>query len=211
MTDTKRFIKLYEYEKQLNSQGYFTAGVDEAGRGPLAGPVVAAAVIQISEFKKKQFSWLYEINDSKKITEEKREFIFDKLIEADSPFTVSVGIRDAKRIDEINILQATFECMKEAVSKLLISPTYILVDGTNIPNLGIIQEKIIKGDSKCLCIAVASIVAKVTRDRLMRKYDQLYPEYNFKKHKGYGTSEHIQAIKKFGQCDIHRLTFKVPE
>ena len=211
MNITLRFNELYAYENSLNEQGYYVAGVDEAGRGPLAGPVVAAAAIQICQFKKKHLEWLSEINDSKKLSEAKRETLFEKLNDCDSPFAVAVGIRDAQRIDEINILQATYECMHDAITKLILAPTYVLVDGAKIPNLEYQQEKIIKGDSKCLCIAAASIIAKVTRDRIMRKYDELYPQYNFKKHKGYGTAEHIQAIKTYGQCAIHRLTFKVPE
>jgi len=196
---------LFQYEKDLYSKGYkFIAGVDEAGRGPLAGPVVAAAVIF------KQGVVIDGINDSKKISEKKREELFYEIRRKSLAY--SVGMVSNKVIDEINILQATFQAMRIAVSKLKISPDYILIDGRDKPIKDFEnQMAIIKGDSLSYSIAAASIVAKVVRDKIMDFYDKYYPIYDFKKHKGYGTKEHIQRIKEFGRCQIHRQSFRLKE
>jgi len=207
-----RFIKLLARETELTKNGcYRVAGVDEAGRGPLAGPVVAAVTCANTfvNFAECDFEWLYEIFDSKAVPEKKREMIFDLITADDSPFHYGIGIIDHIEIDETNILKATHKAMKIAVEQLVFPPDYVLVDGTEIPGLNIPHEKIIKGDSKCFCIAAASILAKVTRDRIMYDYAQKFPEYNFDKNKGYGTKNHIEAIRSVGRCEIHRKTFKV--
>ncbi len=176
------------------------AGVDEAGRGPLAGPVVASAVIL-----PKNRPILY-VNDSKKLSEKKREELYDVIMSE----AVSVGVGSVHEgvIDEINILQASFLAMKEALSKLSPAPNCVLVDGNHpIPDFAVRQVPIVSGDAKSASIAAASIIAKVTRDRLMREYDKLYPEYGFAEHKGYGSAKHIEALKQYGPCPIHRKTF----
>ena len=174
-------------------------GVDEAGRGPLAGPVVAAAVILPSDC-----SILY-INDSKKLSEKKREALYPMIME--QAVSVGVGMASPQRIDEINILQATYEAMREAVCKLSQTPGLLLNDAVTIPQVSIRQIPVIKGDAKSLSIAAASIIAKVERDRLMREYDNILPEYGFAAHKGYGTAAHIAALKTYGPAPIHRRSF----
>ncbi|MBN2220583.1 MAG: ribonuclease HII, partial [Vallitaleaceae bacterium] len=177
----------------------YIAGIDEAGRGPLAGPVVAAAVIL------KREDPIDYVDDSKKISSKLRERLYEEIIQRS--FSYGVGVIGEKRIDEINILQATYEAMKEAVRQLKVTPDLLLNDAVVIPGLMMDQVKIIKGDSKSLSIAAASILAKVTRDRIMEAYDELYPMYGFASNKGYGSNEHIEAIKKYGPCPIHRNSF----
>ena len=193
-----RLFRMRTYERRYD-QYAFICGIDEAGRGPLAGPVVAGAVIL-----PKDCSILY-INDSKKLSETKRERLYDEIMT--KAISASVGIVSCEVIDEINILQATYEAMRQAVAGLKVRPEILLNDAVIIPGLHMPQEKIIKGDAKSVSIAAASIIAKVTRDRMMDEYDKIYPEYGFSKHKGYGTAEHYAAIKKYGPCDIHRRTF----
>lgn len=189
---------MYSYEREYSSYDYI-CGIDEVGRGPLAGPVVACAVIL-----PKDEEILY-LNDSKKLSEKKREELFDIIQE--KAVAIGIGIVEPKRIDEINILQATYEAMRIAISKLSIRPNLLLNDAVTIPNVDIKQIPLIHGDTLSASIAAASIIAKVTRDRLMLKYDKEYPEYSFSKHKGYGTKLHDEAIKKFGLSKIHRLSF----
>lgn len=191
-----RIMKLFEDEYRV----YGTiCGIDEAGRGPLCGPVVAGAVIL-----PKEYDILY-INDSKKLSDKKREEVYEEI--AKTAVSWAVGIVSPARIDEINILQATYEAMREAIQKLTVKPDILLNDAVTIPQVDIKQVPIIKGDAKSQSIAAASIMAKVTRDRMMEEYDKLYPEYGFAKHKGYGTAAHIAAIKEYGPCPIHRRTF----
>lgn len=186
------------YEKEYGEYSYI-CGIDEVGRGPLAGPVVAGAVIL-----PKDCSLLY-LNDSKKLSEKKREELYAEIMEA--AVAVGIGYNTPARIDEINILQATYEAMWEAVSHLSVKPDLLLNDAVTIPKIAVKQVPIIKGDAKSISIAAASIVAKVTRDRLMVKYDEIYPEYGFASNKGYGSSTHIDAIKKYGSTPIHRKSF----
>lgn len=192
---------LWGIEKQVQKDGFARiAGVDEAGRGPLAGPVVAAAVVLPPSFS------VPGVNDSKKLSAPKRETLYEAIYtEADG---VGVGIIDADEIDRINILRASLLAMAKAVDKLPVAPDYLLIDGTFPIASSIPQKAIPKGDSRSMSIAAASIIAKVTRDRLMAEYHILYPEYNFKKHKGYPTKAHRDAIKIHGCCPIHRKTFK---
>lgn len=196
--ELSRMEELQKYERQY-ADFSFICGIDEAGRGPLAGPVVAGAVIL-----PKNYNILY-INDSKKLSEKKREELYDVIME--KAVSVGVGFAAPDRIDEINILQATYEAMREAVSKLAIQPDLLLNDAVTIPDLSIKQIPIIKGDAKSISIGAASIIAKVTRDRLMKEYDSIFPEYGFASHKGYGAQAHIEALKKYGPCPIHRKTF----
>lgn len=196
--------KLLQYEKELFAQGYkFIAGVDEAGRGPMAGPVVAAAVI----FEKGTI--IEGINDSKKLTAKKREQLYYEIRK--KALAYAVGICTSQRIDKINILQATFESMRKAVSKLSVKPDYIIIDGRDEPFDTKEQKHIIKGDAKSQTIAAASIIAKVLRDKLMYSYHKQYPEYGFNKHKGYGTKDHLETIRKIGRSEIHRKTFLMKE
>ena len=174
-------------------------GIDEAGRGPLAGPVAAGAVIL-----PKDCTLLY-LNDSKKLSEKRREELFVQIKE--QAVAWCVGIVGPERIDEINILQATYEAMRQAVAGLGVKPDLLLNDAVEIPGVDIMQVPIIKGDAKSVSIAAASILAKVTRDHMMVEYDQLFPDYGFAKHKGYGTAAHIQAIQELGPCPIHRRSF----
>ena len=190
---------MFDYENKYKSLGY-VAGIDEAGRGPLAGPVVCACVIMPLEEDK----IIEGINDSKKLTAKKRETLFDKIINTAISYCI-IQI-DEKTIDEINILQATKLGMKKALEGLSIKPSVVLVDAVKI-DTDIKQEDIIKGDALSYNIASASILAKVFRDRLMIENSKKYPNYKFEKHKGYGTKEHIEALKKFGKCDIHRNSF----
>ena len=187
-----------EYEYKYEHLGYL-CGIDEVGRGPLAGPVVACAVILPKDC---DILWL---NDSKKLTAKKREELYDVILEG--AVAVGIGMASPERIDEINILQATYEAMREAVSKLSREPDLLLNDAVTIPEMTIMQVPIIKGDAKSVSIAAASILAKVTRDRLMIEYDKILPEYGFAGHKGYGSKEHIAAIQKYGPSPIHRRTF----
>ncbi len=188
------------YENEKYQQGFkVICGIDEAGRGPLAGPVYAAAVI----LKKGQT--IEGVNDSKKLSEKKREALYNKII--DECLAYAIGVADEKEIDEINILQATFLAMKRAVDGLSIKPDCALVDGNQIPPLDCSVTTVIKGDSKSESIAAASILAKVARDRYMLEMAQKYPQYCFEKHKGYGTKLHYEMIEKYGICDIHRKSF----
>ena len=190
-----------EMEEQLLAEGYAAVcGIDEAGRGPLAGPVVVGIVIM------NKSSFIEGVNDSKKITEKKRELLYEQI--TNEAIDWAVGIVDQKEIDEINILNATKKALHEAISNLKIKPDRILVDALeHIDTNGIPYTSIIKGDAKVYSISAASIIAKVTRDRIMQEYDEIYPEYGFAKHKGYGTAQHIQAIKTYGPCILHRKTF----
>ena len=187
-------------ERTLHEQGFaLVAGVDEAGRGPLAGPVFAAAVI-MSEDK-----YIPDIKDSKKLSEKKREKVFDYITEnADYYAIASV---DEREIDEINILNATHKAMNAAVDSLAVKPDFVLIDGNSIKNMTVPHETVVKGDAKVFCIAAASILAKVSRDRCIAERAKKYPEYGFEKHKGYGTAQHIEALKKYGPCPIHRKSF----
>lgn len=199
----ERWYKMNKRELQLKEEGYkLVAGVDEAGRGPLAGPVVAAAVILNPEIK------IIGLDDSKKLTERERERLFSEI--KDKAVAVGVGIIDNKVIDRINILQATFRAMQEAINKLTPRPDYILIDGNReLPGIEIQQETVVDGDSKVNAIAAASIIAKVSRDRILDDYHSTYPEYGFLRNKGYGTSEHIEALKKHGPSPIHRYSFSI--
>ena len=200
--ELERLNKIKEIETQIYEKEKIQTicGIDEAGRGPLAGPVVVAAVIMPKD------SMIEGINDSKKISEKKREELYEKIIE--EAISYSVGIIEQKEIDNINILNATKKGLTQAVSNLTVKPEKILVDALNkIDTCGISYISIIKGDAKSYSIATASIIAKVTRDRIMRQWDEIYPQYGFAKHKGYGTKAHIEAIKEYGLCSLHRLTF----
>lgn len=199
--EIERLNNLKEFENKLYQSGTkLIAGIDEAGRGPLAGPVVVGLVIM------KPDSLIEGINDSKKVSEKKREILYEKIIE--EAIDWSVGIVDQKEIDEINILNATKKALKKAIMDLKVKPERIVVDALeNIDTCGIPYTSIIKGDAKIYSISAASIIAKVTRDRIMKEYDEVYPEYGFSGHKGYGTAKHIQAIKEFGPCALHRQSF----
>ena len=196
--ELKRIESIKEYERQYEHLGY-VCGIDEVGRGPFAGPVVACAVIL-----PKDCHILY-INDSKKLSEKRREELYDIITKAAVAF--GIGIRDNKRIDEINILQATYEAMRDAISNLKVKPDVLLNDAVTIPGVDIKQVPIVKGDAKSISIGAASIVAKVTRDRMMAEYDEIFPGYDFAKNKGYGTASHIEGLKKLGPCEIHRQSF----
>lgn len=193
-----RMIKMFEFERRYSDYSYI-CGIDEVGRGPLAGPVVAGAVIL-----PKDCDILY-LNDSKQLSEKKREELYSVIME--KAVSVGLGFSSHELIDEINILQATYAAMREAVSKLDPAPDLLLNDAVKIPELTMAQVPIIKGDTLSASISAASIVAKVTRDRMMVKYDEIYPEYGFAKNKGYGSSEHIEALKKYGPTPIHRRSF----
>ena len=196
-----RLLLLKEQENELRKKGFqYICGIDEAGRGPLAGPVVIASVIMPAD------SMIEGVNDSKKVSEKKREKIYDQILEEAISYGVAIIGQD--EIDEINILNATKKGLTVSLQELSQRPDLILVDALNgIDTLGIPYDSIIKGDAKCYSIAAASIVAKVTRDRIMREWDCVYPEYGFEKHKGYGTAAHIAAIREHGLCPIHRRSF----
>lgn len=196
-----RLQEIKKYEQDLyNKNIEYVCGIDEAGRGPLAGPVVVAAVIMPKD------SMIEGVNDSKKVSEKKREKLYELITQ--EAICYAVGIIDQKEIDKINILNATKKGLTQAVKDLKIKPQAILVDAlTNIDTCGVPYLSIIKGDAKSYSIAAASIIAKVTRDRIMRQWDEIYPQYGFEKHKGYGTAMHIAAIKEYGICPLHRLTF----
>lgn len=197
--------RLEEYQRVLGmrqfdmSKGALVAGIDEAGRGPLAGHVYAAAVILPENVL------IEGLNDSKKLSEKKREELYDIIIEKALAYKISY--EDCNSIDRINIRNATLKAMKDAAEGLSVAPGKILVDGNALPETEIPAEYVIKGDSKSMAISAASILAKVTRDRYIKELDEIYPEYGFAKNKGYGTADHIEAIKKFGPCPIHRKTF----
>ncbi len=196
--ERERIKAMSVFEEEYASYGS-VCGIDEVGRGPLAGPVVAGAVIL-----PKDCEILY-LNDSKKLSEKKREELYEVIME--KALAVSLGVVDETRIDEINILQATYEAMREAIQKLEIKPDILLNDAVTIPEVSIKQVPIIKGDTKSISIAAASIVAKVTRDHMMVEYDKVYPGYGFASNKGYGTAAHIEALKKNGPVQIHRRSF----
>ncbi|MCM1104625.1 MAG: ribonuclease HII [Clostridium sp.] len=193
-----RMETMFSYEREY-AEYSFICGIDEVGRGPLAGPVVAGAVIL-----PKDCGLLY-LNDSKQLSAKKREELYPQIME--QAVAVGIGSVSPERIDEINILQATYEAMREAISQLSVSPDLLLNDAVTIPQITIRQVPIIKGDAKSASIAAASIVAKVTRDRLMAQYDEVYPEYGFASNVGYGAAAHIEALKKYGPTPIHRRTF----
>ena len=199
--EEERLKQLKEYENQLRSKGFeFICGIDEAGRGPLAGPVVVASVIMPAD------SIIEGVNDSKKVSEKKREKLYDLILE--EAISYGVGIIGQDEIDDINILNATKKGLTMSLKELDKKPDLIIVDAlTHIDTLGIPYESIIKGDAKCYSISAASIIAKVTRDRIMREWDKVYPQYGFATHKGYGTAAHIKAIKEYGPCILHRKTF----
>lgn len=193
-----RVEEMKKYEREYKEYSYI-CGIDEVGRGPLAGPVVAAAVIL-----PKDCTILY-VNDSKKLSAKKREELYGEIME--KAVAVGVGMASHERIDEINILQATYEAMREAISQLTVQPDLLLNDAVTIPKVEIRQIPIIKGDAKSISIAAASIIAKVTRDHMMEEFDDIYPEYDFVSNKGYGSPKHIDALKKYGLTDIHRKSF----
>ena len=197
--ERKRIRKMLRYERNLWNEGKkYVAGLDEAGRGPLAGPVVAAAVVF---YENPQISM---INDSKKLTEEIREYLFDLIL---NETLCGIGAAEVGEIDRINIYQASFLAMDRALENLNTQPEHLLVDGRAFPRNDIPFTTIVKGDSISYSVAAASILAKVTRDRMMREYDQQFPQYGFANHKGYATREHLDAIEEFGYCPIHRRSF----
>ncbi len=193
-----RMETLKQYERQYGAAGY-VCGIDEAGRGPLAGPVVAGAAILPKD------CGILGINDSKQLSEKKREELYSVILE--EAVAVGIGMASPQRIDEINILMATYEAMRKAIQNLSVVPDILLNDAVCIPQVEIPQVPIIRGDAKSISIGAASILAKVTRDRLMVEYDKIMPEYGFARHKGYGTSEHIEAIRIYGPSSIHRQSF----
>lgn len=198
-TEKQRIEKMKEFEYKYWKDYDFVCGIDEVGRGPLAGPVMAAAVIF-----PKDVNLLY-LNDSKQLSEKKREELYEEI--KSSAIAYAVGIADVETIDRINILQADYVAMRQAISKLSVEPQILLNDAVTIPSVNQPQVPIIKGDTKSISIAAASILAKVERDRLMCMYDEIYPQYGFARNKGYGSAEHIAAIHNYGPCDIHRRTF----
>ncbi len=198
--EIERLTNMLEIEHRLYDKGYINiAGIDEAGRGPLCGPVVAAAVILPKDKK------IEGVNDSKKLTEKKREMLYDDIM--NEAVAVGVGISEVDVIEKVNILNATKIAMKKAIENLKVKPDYCLIDGNQMIDISIDAETVVSGDAKSESIAAASIIAKVTRDRMLIEYDKLYPEYGFAKHKGYGTKAHIEAIKKYGLTPIHRPSF----
>ena len=198
LQELERMEAMKEYEKKYSSYEYI-AGIDEVGRGPLAGPVVTCAVIL-----PKDCNILY-INDSKKLSEKKREELYEQIME--QAVAVSIGIEDHTVIDDINILQATYSAMRKAIKGLKVKPDLLLNDAVKIPEVDIPQVPIIKGDAKSISIAAASIVAKVTRDRMMVEFDKQYPGYDFAGNKGYGSATHMEALRNMGPTPIHRKTF----
>ena len=199
--ELERLTNLKSMEKELYDKGFeYICGIDEAGRGPLAGPVVVAGVIMPKD------SMIEGVNDSKKVSEKKREKLYDVILKEAISYSVAIIGQDV--IDDINILNATKQGVTKVVEELDVKPNLILVDAlTHINTKGIPYDSIIKGDAKCYNIAAASIIAKVTRDRIMREWDEIYPQYGFINHKGYGTAKHIEALKEYGPCPIHRRTF----
>ncbi|WP_040882024.1 ribonuclease HII [Johnsonella ignava] len=197
-SEHERLKQMHEFEEKYDEYSCI-CGIDEAGRGPLAGPVVAACVILPKDTE------ILFLNDSKKVTKKRRLELFEEICY--KAVDIGVGIIDENRIDDINILNATYEAMQKAIVKMDTEPDILLVDAVRIPDIGIKQISIIQGDARSVSIAAASIIAKVTRDKLMIEYDEQYPEYGFAKHKGYGTTEHIAAIRRHGACPIHRKSF----
>ncbi|SEK61535.1 RNase HII [Pseudobutyrivibrio ruminis] len=197
--ERERIEHLKEFENQYWPEFDYIGGIDEVGRGPLAGPVVTACVVL-----PKDCSILY-INDSKKLSASKRDELYEIIMK--EAVSVGIGVCSEQRIDEINILQATYEAMRQAISECSVEPQVLLNDAVTIPEVKIKQVPIIKGDAKSISIGAASIIAKVTRDRMMVEYDNIYPEYHFASNKGYGSAEHIEALKKYGPCPIHRRSF----
>lgn len=199
--EEERLNKIKEVDREFFNKGIkYVAGIDEAGRGPLAGPVVVACAIMPAD------SMIEGVNDSKKLSEKKREVLYEKIIQ--EAICYGVGIVNQEEIDEMNILQATKKGLTMAIKSMKIKPNVILVDAlTGIDTLGIPYKSMIKGDANSYSIASASIIAKVTRDRIMREWDKVYPEYGFAGHKGYGTAKHIAALKEYGLCPLHRKTF----
>lgn len=199
--EIERLTNLKEIEKELHKKGFKNiCGIDEAGRGPLAGPVVVAGVIMPEN------SMIEGVNDSKKVSEKKRELLYDKILEEAISYSVAIIGQDV--IDDINILNATKHGVTSVVKGFDVRPDLIIIDALeHIDTDGVPYESIVKGDAKCYSIAAASIIAKVTRDRIMREWDEVYPQYGFAQHKGYGTAKHISAVKEFGLCSIHRRSF----
>lgn len=198
--EKKRIYQMTAFERKYQEYGYQAiCGIDEVGRGPLAGPVVAAAVVLPANCQ------ILYVNDSKQLSAKKREKLYDVIM--DQAVSVGFGYASHERIDEINILQATYEAMRQAVGALSVAPDLLLNDAVKIPQLTMKQVPIVKGDAKSLSIAAASIVAKVTRDRMMVEYDSLFPEYDFAGNKGYGSAKHIAALREYGPCPIHRSSF----
>lgn len=201
MKERQRVANLYTFENECRANGYkLIAGVDEVGRGPLAGPVVVASVILPENF------FIEKINDSKKLSKATREKIYDIIME--NAIAVNRAIIDEKTIDRVNIYQAAMNGMYEAIYGLNPKPDAVLIDAMPLESLDIYHQSIIKGDAKSASIAAASIVAKVERDRMMNEFDKIYPQYGFAKNKGYGTSEHLEALRKYGPCEIHRKSFE---
>lgn len=198
LNELERVKNLHTYENRYKDKENI-AGIDEVGRGPLAGPVVTAAVILPKNCV------IIGIDDSKKLTSKKRETLYNEIKE--KALSIGIGIVTNSVIDEINILQATIKAMKMSIEKLNITPNQLLIDAVKLPDINITQESIIKGDSQSISIAAASIIAKVTRDNMMIEYDKVFPEYDFINNKGYGSKKHIEAIKKYGLCPLHRKTF----
>lgn len=198
IAERERIESMKEYEYQYEEH-VLVCGIDEAGRGPLAGPVTAGAVILPRDCE------ILFLNDSKKLSEKQREALYLEIQEKACAY--GVGVVGADRIDEINILQATYEAMRQAIGKLGVEPEVLLNDAVTIPGIAHFQIPIVKGDSKSVSIAAASVMAKVTRDHMMEEYDKIFPEYGFAKHKGYGTAAHIKALKEHGPCPIHRRSF----
>ena len=196
--EKERLKQMREFEREYEHLGYI-CGIDEVGRGPFAGPVVPGAVILPPDCE------ILYVNDSKQLSEKMREQLYDEIME--KAVSVAVGYASPQRIDEINILQATYEAMREAISKLSVKPDILLNDAVTIPGVSIRQVPIIKGDAKSISIGAASIVAKVTRDRLMVEYDKILPQYGFASNKGYGSAEHIKALQEVGPSPIHRASF----
>lgn len=200
--EVRRMDQLLRFERVLRRRGLrYIAGVDEAGRGPLAGPVVAAAVVLSSTCR------IPGIDDSKKLHAAQRERLYERIRE--QAVCTAVGSVSPEEIDQINILRAAHRAMIQAVDALDFPPEFVLIDGSPAPKLPLAGRAVVGGDRRCYSIAAASIVAKVTRDRMMQEYDALYPDYGFAEHKGYGTRKHVEALRKFGPCPIHRATFKV--
>ena len=196
-----RIAALYKYENECRKRGHkFVAGVDEVGRGPLAGPVVVSAVILPPDF------FIPKLNDSKKLSESTREKLYDIILE--NAVAVNTAVIDEKTIDRINIYQAAMNGMYQAIYGLSVKPDEVLIDAMPLDSLEIPHQSIIKGDAKSASIAAASIVAKVTRDRMMNDFDKIYPQYGFAQNKGYGTKEHVEALRKYGPCKIHRCSFE---
>jgi ribonuclease HII len=195
-----KFAYMLQFEREQWKKGIqIVAGIDEAGRGPLAGPVVAAAVVIDEHF------YIEGLNDSKQLSEKKREYFYEKIKE--DSLSYGIGIVDNQMIDKINILQATKLAMKKAITQLSVQPNYLLIDAVHLTDIPISQQAIVKGDQRSVSIAAASVLAKVTRDRIMKQLDEEYPVYQFARNMGYGTKEHLLALQKYGPCPYHRLTF----